>query len=795
MPKILKYFAIAVAAIVALLVIGVGIIAATFDPNHYKPELIKLVQEKQQRTLTIPGDITLSVFPKLGADLGKITISERNSTDEFASIDSAKLSLALIPLLSKQFVVDQVHIDGLRASIRKNKNGSTNFDDFVSTQKKDEPAQEVKFDIDSVDINNAYLLYDDQQAQRRLELVKLNLKTGKIANGVPGKLNLNVLVRANAPEVNASVAVKSGFTIDLEQKHYILRGLDAEVRGNFGGFTDALMKLAGDVDMRPNNKQMALDGIKLSLVGKRTAQSIDAKFDIPKLHLADNQFSSSKIGGEAKLVEGTRIVNAVFAAPSLTGSSQAFKLPAITLDAIIKDTHTQLDARAKLSGDLSGDLDKMLFRSPQLSLALSGKQGEGSNSIAINGTLTTPLSANMQSKLIELPAIAASFNLPNPGGGALALTTKGDVRAELDKENLNADLKGKLDDSNFDATLGLTAFSPLAYAFKLDIDRIDLDRYQSKADNKLASKSAQADKPIDLAMLKDLNASGSVRIGALKVANIRTTNLRATLHAADGKLDISPLAANLYGGSVNGQLALTSGKPMHIATKQNLVGVQVGPLLKDAMQKDPILEGKGNVQLDVNTSGGAIAQFKKSLNGTARIALHEGSVKGINVAQTIRGAQAKLGALGGGGETQAQAQTGTGSAGEKTDFSELTGSFRITNGVAHNDDLSIKSPLLRVGGNGDINIGEDRLDYVVKATVVSSLKGQGGPELQALRGVTIPVKLSGPYTAMSWHVDVAGMAGALAKQKLDEQKEALKSKAQKQIQDGLGNGLKGLFGR
>lgn len=793
MPKILKYVAIAVGVIVALLVIGVGIIAATFDPNHYKPELIKLVQEKQQRTLTIPGDITLSIFPKLGADLGKVTISERNSTDEFASIDSAKLSLSLIPLLSKQFVVDQVHIDGLRASIRKNRNGTTNFDDFVSAEKKEEPAQEVKFDIDSVDINNAYLLYDDQQAQRRLELVKLNLKTGKIANGVPGKLNLNVLVRANAPEVNASVAVKSGFTIDLEQKRYVLHGLDTEIRGNFGGFTDALMKLAGDADMRPDSKQFALDRIKLSLAGKRAAQSIDAKFDIPELHVTDNQVSGSKIGGEAKLVEGTHIVNAVLTAPSFTGSPQAFKLPAITLDAVIKDTRTQLDAKAKLAGDLAGDLDKMLFTSPQLALALSGRQGEGNNSIAIDGTLTTPLSANMQTKLIELPAIAASFHLPNPGGGALALTAKGDVRAELDKEKLNAGLKGKLDDSSFDAEFGLTTFSPLVYAFKLDIDRLDLDRYQTKADSKPAPKATQADKPIDLAALKDLNATGSVHIGALKAANIRTTNLRATLRAVDGRLDISPLAANLYGGSVNGQLELISGKPVRIAAKQTLAGVQVGPLLKDALQKEPILEGKGNVQLDVSASGGGIAQFKKGLNGTARIALRDGSVKGINVAQTIRGAQAKLGALGGSGDTQSQ--SGTGSSAEKTDFSELTGSFRIANGVARNDDLSLKSPLLRVGGNGDINIGEDRLDYLVKATVVSSLKGQGGPELQALRGVTIPIKLSGPYTALSWHVDVAGMAGALAKQKLDEQKEALKSKAQQQIQEGLGNRLKGFFGK
>jgi AsmA protein len=802
MPKTVKYLAIAAGAILGLCIIGVGIIAATFDPNLYKPQLIQLVQEKMHRTLTIPGDISLAFFPKLGADLGKISISERNNTAEFASVESAKLSLSLIPLLSKQFVVDQIHIDGLRANIRRNKDGATNFDDFIAKDTKDgqkdgkdDSGQPVKFNIDSVSINNAYVMYDDQQSQRKIELAKLNMKSGKIASGEPGKFNIDTLLRSSAPEVNASIKLKSDFTFDLEQHRYALRGMNAEVRGNFVGFTDMLVKLSGNADVS-GSKQMALEGIKFSAIGKHAEQNLDTWLEIPKLSVTDAKVTGSKITGSAKLNEGTRSTITTFDVTAFDGSTKAFRVPSILLDTTIKDG--KLDARAKLSGELSGDIDKMLFTSPQITLALSGKQGD----TAINGTLTTPLSANMQAKLIELANVVASFALPNPAGGALAFSTQGNVHADLGKENVAAKLKGKLDESNFDAALGMTTFSSPDYSFRLDIDRLDLDRYKAKPSTKTATattvttaKTAEADKPMDLAALNGLKASGSLRIGALKMANIRTSNVRATLHAADGKLDVNPLAANLYSGNVNGSLSLTAGKPMHVAVKQNLAGVQVGPLLRDALEREPMIEGKGNVQLDIATSGGGVAQFKKGLNGSAKLALRDGSVKGINLAQTIRSAKSKLNVLGAtsGGETQAQ--TGTGSSDEKTDFSELTGSFRIANGVAHNDDLSLKSPLVRAGGNGDINVGEDRLDYLVKATVVPSLKGQGGPELQALSGVTIPVKLTGPYTSISWHVDVAGMAAGLAKQKLDEQKDALKAKAQKQLQDSLGNGLKGLFGR
>src|SRR5207237_817946 len=128
---------------------------------------------------------------------------------------------------------------------------------------------------------------------------------------------------------------------------------------------------------------------------------------------------------------------------------------------------------------------------------------------------------------------------------------------------------------------------------------------------------------------------------------------------------------------------------------------------------------------------------------------------------------------------------------QKTDFSELSGSFHIAKGVAHNEDLSVKSPLLRIGGAGDVDLGADRLDYVVKAAVVTTLQGQGGPELQALKGLTVPVRLSGPFTAIGWKVDFAGMVGDVARQKLDEKKEDVKKKLEDQLQDKL----KGLFGK
>src|SRR4249920_1841396 len=129
--KILKYVLYLLAALILLLVIVVGVVIAVFNPNDYKPQIVQLVKERTGRTLTISGDIKLKVFPKIGAAVGKTTLSERNSDKAFAGVDAVQVYLALIPLFSKQVVVDQVRLDGLRTELIKYKDGSTNFSDLT----------------------------------------------------------------------------------------------------------------------------------------------------------------------------------------------------------------------------------------------------------------------------------------------------------------------------------------------------------------------------------------------------------------------------------------------------------------------------------------------------------------------------------------------------------------------------------------------------------------------------------------------------------------------------------------
>src|SRR5262245_2390821 len=119
MNKPLKYGLFGIAGLLFLVIAAAVVFALTFDANRYKPEIERLVKEKTGRTLKLHGPLEAAVWPSLGAKVSGVTFSERGSDQQFVALDNAHASVALIPLLHGQVVVDKIRISGLKAEIVK----------------------------------------------------------------------------------------------------------------------------------------------------------------------------------------------------------------------------------------------------------------------------------------------------------------------------------------------------------------------------------------------------------------------------------------------------------------------------------------------------------------------------------------------------------------------------------------------------------------------------------------------------------------------------------------------------
>ena len=657
--KLFRILVWAALAVLGVLAVALALVFALFDGNRFKAEISQAVLERYQRTLVIEGQPQLSVWPDVGVVLGAVSLSERGSSQPFAAMQSARVSVALLPLLGRQVQVRELQVKGLKAAVIRRKDGSLSIDDLLkrgnglpAEQTHAQQPQGLRIDMAGLALTDGQLSWRDERSGQQLRIDSVNLSTGR--------------VQADTGAKTASI------------EHLSVR-------------------VAG---------RSATDGLSLSI-------------DAPKL-----QLSADRFGGEA----------------------------------------------VKIGALLQGQ-----GRSAKLQLSLGDLQG--------------------QAQALRIGALSGSVELSHPDmpRKPLQLPLKGSLDIDLGKGSATLVLDSRFDQSKIASRLEVRRFSPLALGFDLDVDQLNIDQYlPPKATQAAGGQSGQsghggaaADPALDLSALKGApEMQGRVRVGALQVSGLKVSELDARVALAAGQLTISPLSLKLYQGSAAGSLALNAHE-QRLSVRQTLSDVSIEPLMRDLLKQD-LLQGRGNVALDLQARGQTLSALKKNLAGNASVSLRDGALKGINLAQSLREVKARIG--------QGQS-TQTAQAALKTDFSELAASFKIAGGVARNDDLLMKSPFLRLSGTGEIDLAAGQLNYLARVSAVASAQGQGGKEVADLKGLTLAVRASGPFEALKYQLDWGAMLQEAAKAQIEEKKREVKARAEEAVKDKARELLKGVLGR
>ena len=281
--------------------------------------------------------------------------------------------------------------------------------------------------------------------------------------------------------------------------------------------------------------------------------------------------------------------------------------------------------------------------------------------------------------------------------------------------------------------------------------------------------------PFDLTGLDIVDADAKLSIAGLTYGGMHLDSSEVVLALKDRVLKTTLADIRLYKGRGSGAVTVDgTGKEALVAADFLLADIAAQPLLKDSAGVD-WLSGKYNGTLSIKGHGGTEEALVQSLNGNGDFAVSNGAVAGFNLGGALR-------ALSEGNLPDFEA-----SPSEKTDFSALTGSFVITDGVARNEDLKLASPALRATGSGSVDLPARSLDYTVKPTLVATTEGEGGTV--DLAGIEVPVHVSGPWDAPKIEPDIEG---AINSQKnLDAVKELGKKLNGKNVGEAIDN----LFGK
>ncbi len=784
MKKTLKIIAIIVGVLVVLIAATAIIAPMVINPNDYKDDIAKAVHERTGRELRIPGNIELSVFPWLGVQLGEVELGNAKGfgPKPMARVTSADVKVKLLPLLRKHVELSTISLHGLQVNLSRNAQGRTNWADLVQPPSAGAPSPAKKpagapakggapiaaLAVGGLDVSDASVVWDDRQSGQHVSVEHLQLESGAVSPGKPFPLKLSMDVASRAPAIKGHLSLDGRMNIDLARERYRADGLDFAARLSGAGVP------GGQAEAKLNAEALAVDLKAQSLQGK------GLRIEGPGITLTGHTTGSHLLGEpelvgqlDAKISDGTALFKAA-------GAAGAVPDPAALDGATLA-----LPFRVSLAKD-SATVKPLKLQWRDLTLSADVRAEHIKKAPAIHANLTT--------NSFSPRKLAEALKLDLPPTADPKVLTKAALSTQLSASTSAAslkDLKLTLDDSTLTGSASAREFAKPVVRFDLALDHIDADRYlpppaKGKGGQPTAASPGQAAAgaavQLPLKQLRRLDLQGSLRVGKLKIAKLNATDIRFNARSHNGRISLSPLSAKMYRGSYAGNLGLdVTGKTPRLSADESLSGVQLGPLLKDLSGKDPLV-GTANVKAKIDAEGIDPKQVRRTLNGNARFSVDNATLKKVNIPHELCKAYALIKRL-----------PPPPAADDKTDFTNISGSATIVNGVAHNKDLSAESTLLKVKGQGTANLATEQLDYETTVTLVKSLKCTAQADLTDLKFVEIPMHLGGTFTNPSVKLDVARALQAKVKQKVEKKKEEVREKAKEKLKNELNDKLKNLF--
>lgn len=538
--------------------------------------------------------------------------------------------------------------------------------------------------------------------------------------------------------------------------------------------------------------------------GQRLAQSANKEFDIDTtfdLAPGSGRMDVSKLNAEAlglkvngnlqsdkKGMDGRFTVKGDQIRGLLTALDQA------DLAAVLKAVNVDVG--------IKGRNDDMQLSPLNLQATLSGKQIPNS---PVNLTMTADTRANLKQQTASIKNLslkglgldltgninvteldkAANFN------GNLAVAPfnlraflqqlnqpvpKTADKKVLQKFSLASDVSGSknslalnkltmlLDDSELRGDLSIQDFAKPAIKFGLGVNQINVDRYlppqtKTKATPETAAAGA-AQLPIET--LRGLNINGDLLIGDFVYSNIKMKDVKLSLQAKDGLLQFNPAKAQLYEGSYLGNVSLnaTGNKPK-LTMKTQFQDIQVEPLLTD-MTGDAAITGKGNVSLNLTSTGADVNTLRNTLGGTGELALEDGIFKGVDIPRILKDIEIKI-------ENKDVLGLKNIPQGGETPFDSVTGTLQIKSGVVRNEDLALLAPGFEVAGKGMVmNLADQTWKYDLEVEAVEERIEQEEQSYH-VGGHRIPIRCRGKLADKNCKPDAGKIVSAVAAKQVDRE--------------------------
>jgi AsmA protein len=315
--RALKIGGIVVGALVGLVALAVIAVVLLVDPNDYKDDISRLVQQKTGRPLQIRGELSLKLFPWIALEIRDVTLGNPPGygTEPFLSVSHVNVGVKLLPLLQKRVEVRRVSVDGLAVTLVSRGGEQNNWKDLGESNKQapsPESGSSAKTSIAGVDVSKSTLIYRDEAKKSVTRLSGLEIHTGAVDNADPIDAEVKFDYDQGSGDTATVVTVahietKARVVMPPESSHIEVQKLDARVSW-FGKPAEGASKPAGKpIAIAVSSPALVLDTkaqtlapstldlrlgdlpVKVSVQGEKlfSAYVVNGKIEVPKISPRD----------------------------------------------------------------------------------------------------------------------------------------------------------------------------------------------------------------------------------------------------------------------------------------------------------------------------------------------------------------------------------------------------------------------------------------------------------------------------------------------------------------------------
>lgn len=353
-----------------------------------------------------------------------------------------------------------------------------------------------------------------------------------------------------------------------------------------------------------------------------------------------------------------------------------------------------------------------------------------------------------------------------------------EAKATIGTESMSlAGMTLVMDDTTLTGELAVPLTDSGALTFDLQADSITLDNYMAPAtEEDVDTADAQADVAIPVDLVRALKAKGTVKMNEAFLGPIAFSNLVLGVNGSGSVLRLHPINAEFFDGRYSGDVRIdASGDLPSLSVNEQISDVNLKSMARALYEADNI-SGTINGSFVLGGTGASLSAISSDLGGNMRFELSDGAWEGTDVWHQLRSARALYKR-----EPAPEPRVPV-----RTEFTSISVSGPVRDGVFQNDNLLAQMPYLRVTGAGMVNLASREIDYSVQARVLERpefMNDASDDELADFTEALIPIRIRGPLASPSFRPDIEAMFRAEVEKAIEEKADELKEDLLKRLLD------------